>query len=105
MNVGRALVIDDDGEMRHLIETLLGSGGIECHLEASGEDAVPRLYEEVYDLIIVDVMMNGMNGIEFIAQVKKSPKNRRSTIIVVSGVVEDHALNRALNLGEKIFSI
>jgi len=63
------LVADDEPEIRHVLSDLL-SPLYECAAVGSAEEALVRLREGAYDLVISDIMMGGMSGLEMIPRVR-----------------------------------
>jgi two-component system KDP operon response regulator KdpE len=64
MSVARIMVVDDDPQIRRVLRTALVAQGYEAVDARNGEEAVERLREEKPDLIILDVNMPRMNGLE-----------------------------------------
>lgn len=64
MNSSRVLVVDDDPQIRRVLRTTLGAQGYEVHDAANGEDALGRLKSAKFDLIILDMNMPGLGGLE-----------------------------------------
>ena len=62
MSAGRVLVVDDEPQIRRVIRTLLASNGYEVSEVRSGEEALLKVREERFDLILLDVNMPGMGG-------------------------------------------
>lgn len=60
----KVLVVDDDPDVRRLVEMKLKIEGISTELACDGVDALQRLEEQVFDLVILDIMMPEMDGIE-----------------------------------------
>src|ERR1051326_561165 len=64
MSSARILVVDDDPQIRRVLRTALVAQGYEAIDARNGEEAIERLNEEKPDLIILDVNMPRMNGLE-----------------------------------------
>ncbi len=64
------LVVDDDAGHRHMLTTLLADWGYGPNTAASGEEAVFLCRERAFDLILMDVRMAGMSGIEALREIK-----------------------------------
>src|SRR5262250_3073940 len=64
MSVATVLVVDDDPQIRRVLRTALIEHGYEAIDARNGEEAVERLREEKPGLIILDMNMPGMNGLE-----------------------------------------
>ena len=58
------LIVDDDSNLRQNIHFILDKGGMKAAMAASGEEALQRLRTTAFDLVLLDVQMPGMGGIE-----------------------------------------
>ena len=64
MSAGRILVVDDDPQIRRAMRATLSSKGYEVGDARTGEEALDRLRAEAYDLVLLDINMPGMGGME-----------------------------------------
>src|SRR5437773_12571624 len=64
MSSARILVVDADPQIRRVLRTALIAQGYEVADERNGEEAVEKLHDEKPDLVILDVNMPRMNGLE-----------------------------------------
>jgi two-component system, OmpR family, KDP operon response regulator KdpE len=64
MSKGRILVVDDDAQIRRVMRATLTAHGYEVGNARSGEEALEKLRSEDYDLVLLDVNMPGMGGVE-----------------------------------------
>jgi putative nucleotidyltransferase with HDIG domain len=78
----RILIIDDDPTVLSLIETLLCQSHL-CKTATSAIEAIEYLKEESYDLVISDIMMPGMTGLELLAEINRL--SRETIVILISG--------------------
>ncbi len=62
--VGRILLAEDDDSMRGFLERALGKAGYEVMAFANGEEAYERLRQEPFTLLLTDIVMPRMDGIE-----------------------------------------
>ena len=58
------LVVDDDAGLRRALRRVLVSQGFEVEVATGGDEALSRLREHTFDLVVLDVMMPGSDGIE-----------------------------------------
>ena len=77
------LIIDDQKEIRSLIRSIL-EDNYEIQEAGNGEEALNNLNNTIPNLIVCDIIMPKMNGIEFISQIKASPKTQFIPIIMLS---------------------
>ena len=64
MSAGRILVIDDEPQIRRVMRAALSATGYEVSDARSGEEAVEKLGDERFDLILLDVNLPGMSGMD-----------------------------------------
>jgi two-component system KDP operon response regulator KdpE len=64
MTSGRILVVDDEPQIRRVLRSALSSEGYEVRDAKTGEDALQELRNERYDLVLLDINMPGMGGLE-----------------------------------------
>ena len=79
----KILVIDDDAGMRHTLARILQSGGHEVSMADDGEHGLMMFHLERPDLVICDLIMPHVDGIETIAQVRRESPAMK--IIAISG--------------------
>jgi len=68
----KILLADDDRSIRLLISDVLEEKGLSVTAAASGEEALERLEEERFDLVILDIMMKGLSGLEVCRRVRQT---------------------------------
>ena len=86
MNYNNILVVDDEKEIRDLLEINLRSEGYFVFKASSGKEALEILNKEEIHLIVLDVMMPDMNGLEVCKRIKV---NNNIPILMLSAKVED----------------
>ena len=86
----KILVVDDNADIRELLEILLTSEGYDVTLASSGEQALQLLHPEL-DLVILDIMMPGMSGIRVCEAIRKQ-SNVPVLFLTAKGQEEDISL-------------
>ena len=84
----RIVVIDDEAEVRQVWVDALQEAGYAVEGFALGSEALARLPELTPDLILLDMMMPGMDGYEFLARLRANPASARVPLLIVSGLGE-----------------
>ncbi len=72
MSIGRVLVVDDDPQIRRAMKATLTSRGYEVSDSRTGEEALDKLRSETYDLVLLDMNMPGIGGIETCGLIRSS---------------------------------
>jgi len=96
----KVMVVDDSGAMRGLIAAILDElEAVEVVEAASGFDALKRLPREDVDLLILDINMPGINGLELLSFVRKNPAYSRTRVLIVTTEAGEEDRRRAMALG------
>ena len=84
MSSARILIVDDDPQIRRVMRTTLIAQGYEAADAKSGEEAIEKFRENKYDLILLDMNMGGMDGIQTCREIRSG-----SDVAIVMLTVRD----------------
>jgi two-component system, NtrC family, response regulator HydG len=87
-------IVDDDRDHAESIADLLELRGHEVELAFTGEDAVRRFAERVFDLTLLDVKLPGMNGVEAFFEMRRQRADAQ--VIMMTGFSVEHLLSQAM---------
>ena len=91
------LVADDDSAMLRLMRRRLEKQGVELHYASDGHEALEILENQTFDLVVSDIYMPGVTGLELLRQAKEGDPQTQ-VIIVTAGATLENAVE-ALNNG------
>ena len=72
MTSGRILVVDDEPQIRRVLRTSLSAQGYEVHDAKTGEEALGALRDQRFDLVLLDMNMLGMGGLETCREIRNT---------------------------------
>jgi adenylate cyclase len=100
-DVGQAslLVVDDNPTNRDLLSRQVARQGFSVHTASHGREALERLGAEDFDLVLLDVMMPEIDGIEVLRRMKADPGLRDIPVIMISVLDEIDSVVRCIQLG------
>ena len=98
----RALIVEDNLTDREMMRRLLAGEGWEVMVASNGREALDRLKSEHPNLILLDLMMPEMDGFEFLAEFRKTPKFASTPIILVTAADLSLEDRRRLDGGQHI---
>jgi len=81
-------VIDDEPIIHDVLGQLLQSEGYQVEISASGEEALPKLQHQKFDLTLLDLLMPGLDGLEVLKQIKRIDPEALAIIITAYASVE-----------------
>ena len=70
MSLGRVLIVDDEPQIRRVLRSSLAAKGYEVQDAPTGEDALMSLRQSRFDLVLLDVNMPGMGGLEACREIR-----------------------------------
>ena len=79
------LVVDDEPDLRFLLRRVLGGAGHDVQEAGDGADALTSIRRSPPDLVVTDVMMPVMDGVELIRRLRDDPATKDIPIVAVSG--------------------
>src|SRR5580704_16208069 len=106
----RVLIVEDSASTRAFVRAVLEAkefsgplGGCEVVEASSGFDAMRLLPRGPYDLIVTDINMTDINGLELIRFIRKSAHHSDTPLVVISTLRGEHDAERALALGANVY--
>jgi two-component system nitrogen regulation response regulator NtrX len=94
---GTILVVDDERGIREMLQAVLQDEGLAVTCVASGEEALTTLSRELFDLILLDVWLPGLDGLEVMRQVRAA--GHRMPVVMISGHASAEMAARAVREG------
>ena len=84
----RALIIEDDEEMRSLLRDFFVEEGVETDSVSNGYDALGVLTKQIFDLVVTDIRMRGLTGLDILPRIKKIQPEIAIIVITAFGTEE-----------------
>jgi CheY-like chemotaxis protein len=99
----KILVVDDEEVIRKFLRIQLAKLGCEVVEAADGEQALEKLGEDDFDLLICDILMPNKNGWEVLREVKLNPRMKDIPVIVLTAKNEDSDMFKGYDLGASYY--
>jgi two-component system phosphate regulon response regulator PhoB len=99
MSRERILVVDDEKDILELVRYSLDRNGYQIETATSGEEALAKTRRRIPDLIILDLMLPGIDGLEVCRRLKSDGKTERVPIIMLTAKSEEADVVTGLELG------
>ena len=93
MSHGRILIVDDDPQIRRVLRTTLAVQGYEVADAQSGEEAIEKFHEGLYDLLLLDMNMSGIDGLAVCREIRTS-----SDVAIIMLTVRDAERDKVMAL-------
>jgi CheY-like chemotaxis protein len=96
----KILLVEDDVRLRTLFEKILESAGFSVEVAGDGEKGFQKAKDGGYAMIISDIIMPVVNGIEMLSMLKQSPPlMKNGPIVMLSNVGDEGLIQKAISLG------
>jgi len=99
MKSPRILIVDDEPLIRQSLSGVLEDEGYQATAVETGEECCRELERESYELVLLDVWLPGMDGLEALARVQEMPFELRPTVVIISGHGTIETAVKATKLG------
>ena len=93
------LIIDDEDDIRDILSYNLQKEGFKVHQASTGKEGILKAQQEVPDLVLLDVMMPEMDGIEVCQILRDDPKTKHISICFLTARSEDYSQIAGLDAG------
>ncbi len=90
------LVVDDDEKIRDTLYELLSAEYL-CKTAETAEKALARLAAEAYDVVLTDISMSGLSGLELLGQIRQNYP--QTPVIIISGIGDQEHAQGLIKLG------
>jgi len=100
--MAKVLIIDDDRLLVTMYEQKFRKDGLEVITALNGGDGLKKIKEEKPALVLLDIMMPKMNGLEVLGEVKKDPEIKNIPVILLTNLARDSGeedIEKGLELG------
>ena len=95
------MVVDDEEQMRVIISRFLNALGHEAVSAPNGRDALRKFRDQPFDLVLSDVRMPELNGLQLLKAIKEM--NPRVPVVLISGYADIEIVVEALKAGAENF--
>lgn len=103
MKKSRILVIEDENLMNRTIEFQLKKDGYEVDTAFDGKSGMAKVDANEYDLIILDIMLPYLNGLEILAKMKQNDQKKNIPVIIISATGLEDTVLEGFKLGANDF--
>jgi twitching motility two-component system response regulator PilH len=99
MGHGKILIVDDSATEQAVIAAPLRGDGYAVVTASDGEEALKRLDQEAFDLVLLDVIMPGVNGFQLCRSLRRDPRWAQMPIVLVTSKNQDSDRHWGLKQG------
>ncbi|MFM6841504.1 MAG: response regulator transcription factor [Candidatus Planktophila sp.] len=103
----KILVVDDNQDVRDLVVHILSADGFHVYAAVDGENALTILNSNIVDLVLLDVMMPGMSGLDVLREIRtgSNKKLRDIPVMMITAKSTTDDIDQALALGANSYVV
>lgn len=101
----KVLVVEDDHLFLRIFQEKFSRDGFQVATALDGQEGLEKIEKEKPDLVLLDIMMPRMDGVEMLEKVKTNPKTRDIPVIMLTNLGEEGVGKKCLDLGAAAFWI
>ncbi len=101
----RVLVADDDADIRELVVFKLESAGFDVTAVADGQAALDHVLGDPPDLVVLDLMMPRLTGLEVCAALRAEPRTEKVPVILLTAKAQESDVTRGFDVGADDYMI
>jgi DNA-binding response OmpR family regulator len=100
----KILVVDDDPILREFASVYLSSPAAEVEVAASVDDAVARMKEQPFDVVLIDIEMPGRDGYDLLEIIRSEPETTSLPVMMLTGREDIASIDHSYELGATAFT-
>jgi DNA-binding response OmpR family regulator len=97
--MARILVVEDEESIRHLVVVLLEGAGHEAEEAVSGPEALERLSERPFDLVVLDLMLGRISGWQVVRQMDRWDLRTRTKVLILTARASERDILHGWRMG------
>ena len=96
----KILIAEDDFFIRDIYNKVFTGAGYQVFVAVDGQDAVQKIQGQMYDLIILDIMMPKMTGLDVLRQLRSmTPPAKDTSVFILSNLGQQNVIEEAFQIG------
>lgn len=99
MNPPRILIVDDEPGIRQSLSGVLADEGFHAQAVESGEECLDALAAAIHEIVLLDIWLPGIDGLETLSRIQKIPASDRPLVVMISGHGTIETAVKATKLG------
>lgn len=101
----KTLIIEDEQFIRDIYKRQLEKAGIAVDGFGNGTEGLQAISQNKYDIILLDIMLPDLNGLEILKQIKQNPSLKNIPVIMLTNLGQDEVIKEGFALGAQGYFI
>jgi DNA-binding response OmpR family regulator len=101
----KVLIVEDDNFLGDLLADHLNKNGVEAYLARDAETAYKKINQEIPGLVLLDLLLPGMDGLELLQKLKSANIVPALPVIILSNLAQKEKIEQGIQLGARDFMV
>ncbi|TFG35456.1 MAG: response regulator [Parcubacteria group bacterium] len=101
----KILLVEDDSFLIDIYTTKLKESGFSVEVAPEGDEAIRKVKEEEFDLVLLDIVLPKIDGWDILKQIKAESKLKDLKVIIISNLSQKEEVEKGMNLGAEKYLI
>lgn len=99
------IVVEDEKDLRELYVQILSQQGFEVDQAVDGEEGYMKLSKKTYDLVLLDIILPKMDGLQLLEKLKNESKDISKSVVLLTNLSQDIIISKAVAYGVKGYMV
>ncbi len=101
----KILLVEDEDSIRDLYVRQISKAGLDVKSVADGKTGLAALKKDDYDLLLLDIMLPGMNGLQVLREFKKHNPDSKMKVILLTNLGQEEVIKEGFSMGANAYLI
>jgi len=93
------LIVEDEHDIREIYAEVLSTAGYKVSQAADGEKGIQKIKDEHWDILLLDIMLPGKDGLKILKEMKENPQLKKGPVIALTNLNSENIIQEAFGSG------
>ena len=93
------LIVEDEHDIREIYAEVLSTAGYKVSQAADGEKGIQKIRDEHWDILLLDIMLPGKDGLKILKEMKENPQIKKGPVIALTNLNSENIIQEAFGSG------
>lgn len=93
------LIVEDEHDIREIYAEVLSTAGYKVSQAADGEKGIQKIRDEHWDILLLDIMLPGKDGLKILKEMKENPQLKKGPVIALTNLNSENIIQEAFGSG------
>lgn len=105
VNLKKILLVEDEDSIRDLYARQIKKAGFDIKAVGNGQDGLKALEDDTFDLLLLDIMLPGINGLQVLREFKKNHPESKMKVFLLTNLGQEEIIKEGFSMGALAYLI